>query len=394
MKENPKSLKTKKLSIAIIGAGPAGSMAAYLLAQNGHEVSIFEKKKHTLRKICGEYLCPKGVELLQEMGLYEKLCGNFNELSGMVLVSPKGTIIPTYFPQSHKKEKGVSVDRRIFDQGLLDLALEEGVLLFNGQAVLKVMEISQEKWQVHTDHEIHQFDFLIAADGRQSKVGHQLGHIKEINTERAALHCFFPRKISRGQRLGEMHILGEGNYCGLDPITDDEVNFSIVCDSKRLKSESPKDIINSSIKNSPRLFSMFDLADDNTDIRIVSCLKNKNNFVAGNNLAYVGDASGFIDPLTGEGIFNALLSSKILSDSLLTHHSLSTALKAYKRKKKKLSFQKSILNHFFQIVIRSPVLIGLIVHFLQKSQKRADHFIGIVGNIHNPIKGFIKMLRA
>ena len=59
-----------------------------------------------------------------------------------------------------------------------------------------------------------------------------------------------------------------------------------------------------------------------------------------------------------------------------------------------LSLQKNMLNHFFQFLIRRPLLVGLVVKFLNKSPERANHFIGIIGNIHTPIQGIIKMLRA
>lgn len=128
---------------------------------------------------------------------------------------------------------------------------------------------------------------MIVADGRQSKIGHALGHLKPINTKRVAIHCYLPRKIDRGQRLGEMHIMSDNRYCGLDPISDDEVNFSIVCDSKLLHKQSVLAIINTAISNSKRLSAMFDLVgEDKLDqIKIVTSLKNENKFIAGNNLA-------------------------------------------------------------------------------------------------------------
>lgn len=391
------NFKDNKTSIGIVGAGPAGSMLAYLLASKGHNVHLIERKKETERKVCGEYLCPKGVELLEELNLFDKLCSGFQPIYGMILVSPENDIIPSYFPRPRKSERGLSVNRKIFDQNILQLAIDHGAILLADKTVTNAFKKDNGKWVVDANDDHYEFDLLVAADGRQSKIGHLLGHIKQIHTNRIALHCYLPRKIDRGQRLGEMHILNAG-YCGLDPISDDEVNFSIVCDTERLKNKKPKIIINETIKNSKRLSAMFDLIDDGdskqTEIRIVSSLKNSNEFVAGNNLAYVGDAAGFIDPLTGEGIYNAILSSALLADSIDKCPDLIQALEDYKKKKNKLSFQKNVLNNFFQFLIRSPFLVKMTVRFLKKSPDRANQFIGIVGNIHSPITGFIKMLKA
>jgi len=385
-------LNRKKLSVGIVGAGPSGALMAYLLSKQGHNVYLLERRLQTERKVCGEYLCPKGVELLEQLNLFKTVGATFEPLYGMVLVSPENVSIPAFFPRPDGSERGLSVNRQVFDQKLLDLAVSSGIEFLNDTTVTKTFQLESGKWQVETDSGIFKFDLLIAADGRQSRIGHQLGHIKEINTRRAALHCFLPRKTERGSRMGEMHIFGNESYCGLDPVKDDEVNFSIVCNSERLKREKPLQIINETIKNSKRLSAMFDLLDEHVEIRIVTCLKNKNDFVAGNNLAYIGDAAGFIDPLTGEGIYNALLSSKLLADCMENAHDLSTALSLYKKTKRKLSFQKTLLNHFFQYLIRRTTLVNLTASFLQKSQLRANNFIGIIGNIHSPAKGICKML--
>lgn len=388
-------LKKNSLKIGIIGAGPAGSLAAYFLASAGHSVEILERKQEIERKVCGEYLCPKGVELLSKLGLLERLTAGFLPLKGMVLVSPNQDVIQSFFPCSTKEEKGLSLNRAIFDQRLVDLAKEAGAQVLLKKVVVGAsFDQDKSQWAVRTEDEIFSYDLLLAADGRQSKVGHLLKHLKNINTDRVALHCYLPRKIEHGKRLGEMHILTNGSYCGLDPVSDDSVNFSIVCNSAFLKIYRPKEIINQAITTSTRLSAMFDPINEDTEIRIVTTLKNQNGFVAGNQLAYLGDAAGFIDPLTGEGIYNALLSATLLADELQKSSSTKEALANYKRTKKRLSFEKNLLNHFFQFLIKNPILIGLTVKFLKKSPERANHFIGIIGNIHTPLSGIIKMLKA
>ncbi len=389
--------KNNRLSIGIVGAGPAGAMAAHLLAKAGHKVEILERKAYGERKVCGEYLCPKGVELLEDLKLADLLCQGFSPLHGMVLVSPENDIVPSYFPRPKMREKGLSLNRQVFDQRILNLALTSGAILHSDKTVTDVIfDKEQKKWTVYTHQDHFTFDLLIAADGRQSKVGHILGHIKNINTKRVALHCYLPRKTHHGLRLGEMHIFGDGSYCGLDPISDNEVNFSIVCDSSILKTKKPRVIVNDFIKRSGRLSKMFDPVDESqqVEIRIVSCLKNTNNFIAGDRLAYIGDAAGFIDPLTGEGIYNALLSGQLLAREIEEAGNLEMSLQKYKKSKKKLSLQKNILNHFFQFLIKSPLLISIVTRYLKKSPEKANEFIGIIGNINNPIKGFIKMLKA
>lgn len=390
-----KNLRNTSLRIGIIGAGPAGALAAYLLAQKGHRVQVMERRKDSPRKVCGEYLCPKGVELLDTLGLRSRLASDFLPLHGMVLVSPENDVITSYFPQSEKKEEGLSLNRELFDNRLVNLAVEAGAEILFGKTVINTSFLpDEEKWLVSTEGEDFKYDLLIAADGRQSKVAHILGHQNKINTDRMAFHCYLPRKTNLGLRLGEMHILNDGSYCGLDPIHDERVNFSIVCKSDVLKTKKTHDVINQTIASSKRLSAMFDSITNDEEVRIVTTLKNSNSFVAGNRLAYLGDAAGFIDPLTGEGIYNALLSAHILCESIESHEDLQDALMFYKKKKKHLAFQKNMINHFFQFLIRKPFLIRLTVKFLKKSPVRANHFIGIVGNINTPLVGAWKMIKS
>lgn len=396
MTKERKSMSIAKIcdsgfTVGIVGAGPAGSMCAYLLAIAGIKVTLFERSTDIKRRVCGEYLCPKGVELLTELKMFERTCRGFEELQGMVLISPKDIAIETDFPHSEKREYGLSVNRQVFDKRLLDLAVEKGAIFKSNWILKSVEQTSEKKWKIDSGEESFVFDLLIAADGRQSKIGHSLGHIRELNTARAALHCYLPRKNFLGQRRGEMHIFADGSYCGLNPISDEEVNFSIVIDSEKLKKQKTEEIIQHVILSSPRLSQQFEWKSNQVEIKNVTCLKNDNSFIAGSNLAYVGDAAGFIDPLTGEGIYHALLSSKLLVECLLSEKDVSHALGKYKYQKKKIRFQKESLNHFFQFLIKQPLLVNIVAKFLNKRKSRGDLFIGIIGNIYDPFQGLMKI---
>ena len=108
-------------------------------------------------------------------------------------------------------------------------------------------------------------------------------------------------------------------------------------------------------------------------------------------IAYVGDSAGFIDPLTGEGMYNSLQGAIFLNDALKTNPN-NLGLKAYKKQKIKFFREKNILNNVFQLIIKTPFLCELIASFLIVRQKRADTFIGIIGNIYKPIEGIKKLL--
>lgn len=391
-----------KLKIAIIGSGPAGAFSAYLLSSLGHDITIYEQKSSIKRKVCGEYLCPMGVDVLKKHGLDKLVLQGFQTLNGMVLVDVKNQeTIKAHFPKLQTHSMGASINRQIFDRSLLDLALENGVSVKFNHRLLH-LEKSDTKWNLEfeTNDEngsknfTESFDFLIAADGRNSHIAKILHHSPKSNTERMAIHCYLPRKTEIGLRLGEMHIFEDGSYCGLNPVLDEQVNFSVVLNSDVIKNKNqliPE--MNKRIQQSKRLSQLFDLIPENTEVKTSMPLSHKNTFVAGNQLAYIGDASGFIDPLTGEGIANALLSADFLYQAMVEHVELSKALQSYKAQRISALRQKYILNTIFQLVIRKPLLVTLVANFLKANQNRANVFIGIIGNIFTPMEGFFKFFQ-
>jgi flavin-dependent dehydrogenase len=383
----------KKLKIGIVGAGPAGSFTSLLLSRQGHDVVVFEKKSIITRRLCGEYLCPKGVELLENYQLKEKFCENFLLLNGMILASPDEIVVSCDFPQTQKSWSGIALNRELFDQRIIDEAKKNGVAINLNTTVNSIYK-QNEKWIISTNEEQVVVDLLIAADGRGSNIAKILGHSAKIDTSRIAIHFYLPRNSFQGLRYGEMHIFNDGSYCGLNPINDNEVNVSFVVDSSKLKGNNLHDICNNYLRSSKRLKKMFGEISEGVDLKVVTPLINKNLFVAGDGLAYVGDASGFIDPLTGEGIYNALLSGHLISETIKNETTLKDALKVYHKSKKRIQFQKKVLNQIFQNVIKKPLLCHYIALFISKKAARANYFIGIIGNIYSPITGLLKMLLA
>ena len=382
-----------KIKIGIVGAGPAGSFASLLLSRDGHQVTIFEKKPEITRRLCGEYLCPKGCELLEYYELINNFCENFQPLDGMIITSPDEIVVKCSFPQRGKYWRGVSLNRQLFDQRILDEARKSGVDIKLDSSVDLVFK-KNDKWIISNNGKQVEFDLLIAADGRISNIAKTLGHSSKLDTSRAAIHFYLPRIFFQGLRYGEMHIFSDGSYCGIDPINDNEVNVSFVVDSEKLKGKDLLELCNSYIQSSKRLLKMFGQISKDIEIKVITPLTNKNSFVAGGGLAYVGDSSGFIDPLTGEGVYNALLSGHLLCESIKNHNNLGDALNDYRITKSRVQFQKKLLNIIFQNVIKKPLLCHYIAKFLSKKSSRANYFVGIIGNIYSPVWGFIRMIVA
>lgn len=385
--------------IIIVGAGPAGSLSAHLLARSGFDVLVFEKQRRVKRKVCGEYLCPLGVDLLRDLKL-DSLIENFNDVKGMNIFSPKGKMLETNFPKTKKENWGKSLNREKFDNSLIETAQMSGAnYLFESIVVSVIWNASY--WSVEVlnkdgDHTIYKTRLLIAADGASSIICKKLNITANKRIEdKVAIHCWIDKKVEF-EKKGQMHLFEDGSYIGVDPTGESEINLSLVCDKNLLKSfKTTQDLLRHYISKSKCLKRQIPILDDSVKVYVVATLNHETKKVLYPNLALVGDAAGFIDPLTGEGIFNALWTSRQLCQELVKNtNSLSydSSLASYFKSKSYFFRQKRLLNYFFQWLITKNFLIEITAKFLSKNKKRADSFVGIIGNIYKPIDGLIKII--
>jgi flavin-dependent dehydrogenase len=198
--------------------------------------------------------------------------------------------------------------------------------------------------------------------------------------------------------MGQMHIFEDGAYAGMNSVVPGVVNLSFVCDPEALRGRPVVEFINEHLARSPHLQAMVDplpstarpVATFPTGARVRSA--------ATHDAALIGDASGYIDPLTGEGIYGALWTAEALCESLRTgwkaEGDLPAALARYARTRARRQRAKAGLNSLFQQVISRPWLANAVHRLLSRRQAVADSFIGIIGNSYSPAHGFARIARA
>ena len=152
--------------------------------------------------------------------------------------------------------------------------------------------------------------------------------------------------------------------------------------------------LNDFIKKSTILSEEFGPISESTHISAVTPITNniKHQYIP--DVALVGDAAGFIDPLTGEGIYNSLWMAFHLVELIQEENDFNKASMKFLAVKKSNFRQKTLLNKFFQVIIKYPLVCEMIALFLGKSKNRGDHFVGIIGNIHTPLVGLTKVLKG
>lgn len=239
--------------VLIVGGGPAGGLAAWLLARAGRTVTLIEAQLVLGERVCGAYLCPAGVALLNELGLRVGLTTDMRPLHGMVLVSPNRKHLKTRFPATDRvPDFGISLRRPEFDNALLQAAAQCGANVCMGKR-LQSLQLTNAGWRVQlADGEIISARLLVGADGRKSRVARLLNLATEPWQERVALHVEVP-SLTPTEPYGEMHVFADGTYIGLNPIGPKTLNISALCDPAELRCTTPMDFINQRTQASEHL---------------------------------------------------------------------------------------------------------------------------------------------
>jgi len=303
--------------VIIVGGGPAGSTAGYLLGKYGLKVLIIDKSNFPREKPCAGCITYKTVKLLERIfdirikDLKEKGIVNFESNQYEVFYKDKSIIkgtsnFPFYF-----------LDRKAYDALLLKKAQDQGVEIIEGERVIS-LDLSKGIVITSTERSL-KARFIIGADGVNSIIRRSLpkGQVNQ-NLWQYNLATALEITIDRSEVDNEINhpVLFFGfinwGYCWMFP-NRERVRFGICGlnrENKRLFLNSFYDFLSAVHLKKKIEISAHPLPYGNFLLRPVY-----------RNVILVGDAAGFADPLFGEGIFYAQRSAEFASEAIYKNRS-------------------------------------------------------------------------
>jgi digeranylgeranylglycerophospholipid reductase len=279
--------------VLIIGAGPAGSMAAYTLAKSGISCGIIEQKKVPGYPVCcGEAISEAS---LKAAGIYNGSYIN-RKISGFRVFFPNNKFF-------FVKSPGCVINRDKFDSYIFNLAKESGARVFLKHKALAMKRI-ESGFEVTTDKGTFTSKYLIGADGPRSMVDSIFFKNMTVNLDSCQYKLTKSKYKYQSSDFVDFYYDNLSNYYFW--IFEKIKELNIGC------CENDKEILKKFIRNHFNVPD-FEYTGFCRGQIPIGGIKNK---IFDNNVFLIGDAAGLTNPVSFAGIFTAILSAKVCAYSI------------------------------------------------------------------------------
>jgi flavin-dependent dehydrogenase len=372
--------------VLVVGAGPAGAIAAVMLARAGARVRVIDRATFPRDKLCGDSLNPGAMALLARHGLADAVEARGLPVEGMWLTGPGNIGVAGTYP---RWVSGRSLTRSELDVRLVSAAeragatLELGVRvtgpLKDGSArVAGVMTMSTSGQRIERRARI-----VIAADGRRSMVATALGLIRQTRRPRRwALGAYY-EGVDGLTRRGEMHVRS-GRYLGVAPVPNGLTNVCLVVPDLRARSavRAPAIAIDAAVTADDALRERFRRARRVSDVRVLGPLAVDADVAGVPGLLLAGDAAGFVDPITGDGMRIAMRGAELAAAAAqLALAGASDAHRELARARAREFSTKLRVNRLLRAVVATPATVVGASALARLTPAIFEQLIGYAGDV-------------
>jgi menaquinone-9 beta-reductase len=293
-----------------------------VLARGGARVLLLDRARFPRDKLCGDTMNPGTVAILRRLGLTAGFEDGALPVDGMIVTGERGVRVRAAYGGG---AQGLALLRRTLDAALLRAAIdagarvEEGVLVRGpllesetpGARVRGVVIAGRDGRDIRVPAPL-----VIAADGRRSRLALPLGLARHPRRPRRwAIGAYF-ENVAGLTSFGEMHVR-RGRYLGIAPVPGPSVNVCLVAPGPSTRRgagssmrtgaaatglDDPARLLLQAIDGDPELRERFAGARMTSAPVVLGPLAIDASASGAPGILLAGDAAGFIDPMTGDGL--------------------------------------------------------------------------------------------
>jgi len=316
--------------VLVIGGGPAGSTAAALLAEHGHDVVLLEKS-HFPRYHVGESLMPYCWFALERLGVLDQMDAiGFQRKHSVQFAGMDGRVsTPFYFFQHWDHPAAVTwqVERAELDEMLLNNARNKGARVFEGHRATSIEMDGDRVAGVRAlgpdgIERSYRSSITIDATGRDALAQSKLGwRVRDPELNKVAVWAYYKNGArDPGLDAGSTTIayLPDKGWFWYIPLRDNRVSVGIVAERDYLfrNSKDPASIMAEEIPNNAWVAEHLKEAECEGEFWVTGEYSYRAKHCAKNGLVLAGDAFAFLDPVFSSGVFLALKSGQLAADAV------------------------------------------------------------------------------
>ncbi len=374
----------------VVGAGPAGSATAARLARAGFAVLLLDRAEFPRRKPCGECVNPAGVEALGRLGaLPAVLAAGPATLEGWRIRAGGAAGFQGGFPDART---GLGIAREVLDPLLLEHARACGAEVRTGVRVRDLLRGGRAVRGVAASDGGCGLEIpariVVGADGLRSVILRRLGLVRRApRLRKVALTAHVRGADGLGTR-GELRVRG-GGCLGIAPVGGGLANVSIV-----VAGDDARGVGGDAAGFFDRALRDFGFAEL---VRVDEVLATGPfdwpvRRAVADGAVLVGDAAGYYDPFTGQGIFRALRGAELAADAvgaaLLRGDTSAAALAGYERARRRAFGAGERMQRLVEAFVARPRALAAVSRRLGRRPEVADALIRVTGDLE-PVRSLL-----
>jgi geranylgeranyl reductase family protein len=313
--------------VAIVGAGPAGAATACHFARAGFQVVLIDQRRFPRDKVCGDFVGPAALEELDQLGLLsQQIFTTATQIRNGALYVNGQKLIGRPFPHiGNLRDYGLCIPRMLLDEAIVNAAVAAGAHLIEEARVIGYESdpTGVTVFYKHADSQKRlRIRLLIGADGSSSLISRALRGAKPARRDTiVAVRAYF-EGVEGPTDQADLYLNSScfPGYYWLFPTGTNTANVGVgmpleVCHGT--EHQQLGRLLRQLIESDPAIGCR--LANAKISDKIVGwplAIFNPRLPIVDNRVALIGDAAGFINPLSGEGIQYALRSARWCSEAL------------------------------------------------------------------------------